>query len=310
MNIWKRITVLVGVLALAMALVGCAGQAGSSSAASSSTSGNSSAASSSPSASASSASSTSSASSASSGQAADGTITMADYLRDKMASFDQFDAGIRSSDDFIQSLRLLKEFSFEGYLHDPAAIREYWDALSKVRIDVANATDKAHDPYVNFSFDSGRECISFGFKGSDYAWFGGGMAYPVQNPEEVKALQDSLLALIEKEQATRNENVPYENGAYLWDANGDGNYEHLSFKFSDNGDEAPSVMLMTLEGPISNVEAEGMIDAAYDIGSLESGTDEKGPYLIVECTRGDFYSHNYPTKVKVRLAGNKLVVEE
>ena len=233
------------------------------------------------------------------------------YMRERHASFDKFDKGIRSGEGIPESLRLFVKGAFDGYIHDKDLIAEYWDALCAIRIDMANPTEKGEaDAFVSFSFDSWTEVVPFQFDAAGYAVGTDGKLYPLLNPDELNALIDSLKAQVKEEQAAMGNTVSNENGAYLWDVDGDGNPEHLAAEFNDNGDEAPSGIALSLYGYITDVEAEAYLDGAYEIESVELAEDAKRPYLLVNYLAGDYYAHDHPAKCALRFADGKLEVEE
>ncbi len=112
---------------------------------------------------------------------------------------------------------------------------------------------------------------------------------------------------MEEEEALLGDKVPYENGAYLWDADGDGTREHMWVEFCDNGDEAPSSLSVRVFG--DKLDASGYIERAYEIDEIESGTDDKGPYLVVRYLQGDYYRHDHIATCTLRVVGDELRVD-
>lgn len=240
-----------------------------------------------------------------------GTTTLAAIMSDRYASFDKFDEGIQGGEEIPQSLHLFIDGSFDGYVHDRDVIVEYWNALSAIRVDADKATSNASkEGVILFDFDSGKEIIPFTFYTDEYAELDSSNCCPVADPQEVSRLVDSLRELVNEEKEANLGKLVEENGVYLWDADGDGNPEHLDFSYIDNGDEAPSVMVVSLYGFITNVDTMAYIDRAYGVESLECGEDDQGPYVLVSYAQGDYYSHDHVAQCKLRLVKGELVVEE
>ena len=237
-----------------------------------------------------------------------GTVTMADYMRERYTSFELFDTGIRDGSLVLQSLRLYESGVQDGYMHDQEAIRDLWEELCGVRIDLDHpARETTEDGYLSFSFDSGKELIVFPFCTSEYARFAEDATFPVKDPDVVRALVDRTSALVEQDEGQAGDEVPYESGAYLWDADGDGMREHLWADFIDNGDEAPS--LYTIRIFSETMDVEGYLDRAYSIEKMEASSDERGPYLTVYYEQGDYYGHDNVATSVLRVVDGELVVE-
>lgn len=236
---------------------------------------------------------------------------MAEYMSKRFASFDTFDQGIRSGEEIPPSLRLYVAGELDGYVHDKDVIAQCWTTLCDIRIDTRNPkTKKNNDEYISFSFDSYTEVIPFPFNSSEYADFSDGDLFTVKDPEKVDTLVKSLSKLVKEEWNQNGTWIPEENGTYLWDADGDGNPEHLSIRFIDNGDEAPSVLELTLHSYITDVHATGYINFGYSVDSIVGNDDIRGPYILVKYSKGDNYYHGIAAQCKVRLMDGELVVEE
>ena len=239
-----------------------------------------------------------------------GIVTMADYMNEHYGSFYTFAQAMENGDDLVQSLRLYIAHTTDGYVHDPKVMREIWDELCAIRIDLDHPSTRisSADETITFDFDSGREIIPFGFRTTAYTYFTSGGAFPVEDPQAVQAIIDKLSALIEEEEAKLGDEVPYENGAWLWDADGDGMREHVWLDFSDNGDEAPSVYVVRVFG--ENFDETTYLDGAYSIEGLEAATDDKGPYLVIHYMKGDYYQHDFEATATLRYVDGELQVKE
>lgn len=298
LNSKKPLVLLVGALAFALLLAACS--SGTSTAASSDQS----------SGTESSASPSASADSAQSDEA-DGTMTLGEYLSDWYTSYDMFDEGVKSGDNVPKSLRLIVSGKTDGYIHDEKTIVEYWNELSSIRIDASSPVGNEHSgEYIGFDFDSYRELIPFDFYSTGYAKARDGKVVRVLDSDKVEELVNSLTELVKAEQGDGLGELPNENGAYLWDADGDGNPEHISVSIIGNGDEAPNVGVVELRSIISDIDTEIDINGVYDFESFESCKDDKGPYLVIEYLAGDYYSHERLARCTLRLVGKDLVVEE
>lgn len=91
-----------------------------------------------------------------------------------------------------------------------------------------------------------------------------------------------------------------------WDGNNDGEEEQISFDFIDNGDEAPSLILVTLEVGGSS---EAYIEPAGRIVRIFDKEDEEGPYLLVEYNYENMISEKADAECIVRLREDEIVVE-
>lgn len=92
-----------------------------------------------------------------------------------------------------------------------------------------------------------------------------------------------------------------------WDGNKDGEEEQLSFEYVDNGDEAESFILVTLEVGGSS---EAYIDRARRIVRIYDKEDEEGPYLLVEYNYENKLSEKADMECIVRLREGAVVVED
>ena len=93
-----------------------------------------------------------------------------------------------------------------------------------------------------------------------------------------------------------------------WDADGDGTEEELFFEYHDNGDEAPSIIEVTLY--LKNDELQTMIDRAYGLNRILAKEDAEGPYLQIDYVMGDYYSHDAEGHCILRLTDGELVLTE
>ena len=92
-----------------------------------------------------------------------------------------------------------------------------------------------------------------------------------------------------------------------WDGDKDGEEEQISFEYVDNGDEAESFILVTLEVGGSS---EAYIDRAARIVRILDKEDEEGLYLQVEYNYENKLSETADMKCIVRLRDGEVVVEE
>ena len=91
-----------------------------------------------------------------------------------------------------------------------------------------------------------------------------------------------------------------------WDGDKDGEEEQISFEYVDNGDEAESFILVTLEVGGSS---EAYIDRARRIVRIFDKEDEEGPYLLVEYNYENVLSEKADRECIVRLRKGEVVVE-
>lgn len=240
-----------------------------------------------------------SASAASSSSAPATSATMADYLYEHYSDFDKFNEGIQSGTAIPESLRLIASGEFDGYVYDKDVIVATWNELCAIKIDLNNPSKKESDAGgFTFDFDSGKEVIPFPFLTNKYADFNTGELFSVQNPDEVQALYDETAELAKKNMPKAGTELVEHNGAYLWDANGDGILEHMWLDFNNNGDEAPSGYSIRLFN--SNLDVSGYLDNTNKIEKVELREDASGAYVVLTTNTGQH---------TVRLAGNELEVK-
>ena len=90
-----------------------------------------------------------------------------------------------------------------------------------------------------------------------------------------------------------------------WDGNKDGEEEQISFEYVDNGDEAESFILVTLE---VGGDSEAYIERAARIVRIFDKEDEVGPYLLVEYNYENAITEKADMECIVRLRNGAVVV--
>ncbi|MBR3316322.1 MAG: hypothetical protein IKG21_00685 [Atopobiaceae bacterium] len=236
-----------------------------------------------------------------------GTVTMAQYMSERYSSFNQFDDAMRNNKQLVQSLQLYVANTTDEYVRDDAFMRRMWNDLCSIRINLENTTSKTtKDDYISFSFDSGRELISFPFRTTAYAFFDDDAVFAVENPKAVQDLIDDFNKLPANKTEQAGTEVPFEDGSYLWDADANGQVERLHATFNDNGDEAPSTITLSLTG--DGIDAAAYLNGAYSIEKIAEKADDKGPYLVVDYMQGDFYSHDHLAQCTLRYADGELQI--
>ena len=91
-----------------------------------------------------------------------------------------------------------------------------------------------------------------------------------------------------------------------WDGDKDGKDELISFEYIDNGDEAESFILVTLE---QDDKSEAFLDRSRKIVRIFSKEDADGPYLEVECAYKDVPTTVADFVYKVRIKDGAIVAE-
>lgn len=92
-----------------------------------------------------------------------------------------------------------------------------------------------------------------------------------------------------------------------WDGDRDGEEEQISFEYVDNGDEAESFILVTLE---VGGDSEAYIDRARRIVRILDREDGEGPYLLVEYNYKNVLTEKADMECIVRLRDGAVVVED
>ena len=93
------------------------------------------------------------------------------------------------------------------------------------------------------------------------------------------------------------EDIDFTRASFRWDTNDDGTMETVLVNYYKNGDEAPDSIGLTL----GRNNDEGIIDSAYEIERVREGSDNEGPFLVIDYQCGDYYSHDSIASSQVRL---------
>ena len=101
------------------------------------------------------------------------------------------------------------------------------------------------------------------------------------------------------------EDVDFTRASFQWDTNDDGSMETVLVNYYKNGDEAPDAIGLTL----GRDNDEGFIDRAYEIENVREGSDDEGPFLVIDYECGDYYSHDTIARSRVRLVNGVFETE-
>ena len=243
------------------------------------------------------------------GQQVSRMVPVSTYLSERYASYDAFDKGIRDGSGIPQSLELFVSDTIDGYVYDKDLIVAVWSELSKLNIDLGHPKqDEVEGSMISFSFDTGKEVISFPFRTTEYMEFTDKTQLGVENPQKVQELVDMLTALVQEQMPKPGDELTEHNGAYFWDADGDQMLEHMWLDVVENGDEAPNAMEIRLLN--ANMDVSASLDHAYTVKRVVLEQDEKGPYVVLEYDQGDHYKHDIPATCTIRLVGDQLQCTE
>ena len=237
-----------------------------------------------------------------------GGVTMGEYMGKYVASFDEYAAGLADGSLPADKLEVFSVEDVYGEVTDQELIKQAFDKLAQVRIDVDHPVEDVAilDGDISFSFEWDGRVIMFDFLTTEYATFSDGKMYKVEDPATVGGVLDELRNNVHEPGEPEGDVAQAQGSSYEWDANGDGSYERLDIDFIDNGDEAPSVMQLTLYDG-GSVMAEGWIDSAYEIQMVIIGKDEQGTYAQVHYLAGDYYQHDTEAVCTLRLVDGKIV---
>ncbi len=239
------------------------------------------------------------------------TQTLAECMGTIYASFHEFDEGIQSGKNIPPTMRFRVNAGADGAIHDQDEIQRMWKRLCEMRVSKKRAENHSADSVtIVFDFDSGTESIPFGFCGTSFVHVVDNEVYEMQDPSALSALVDEATSLIESSEpkvGAQNE-LKEENGAYFWDADGDGSKEHMWIDFNNNGDEAPSGMRIRVFG--SNFDSSAYLDGAYTINSVRLNKDEQGPYVTLDYDQGDYYSHDHAAQCTIRVVDGKVEIKQ
>ena len=237
-----------------------------------------------------------------------GSVTMGEYLQKYVADYDEYATGLDSGSHPADKLEVFSAEDVSGSVTDQELIKRAFDTLSQVRIDVDHPAEDVAilDGDISFSFEWDGRVIYFDFLTTEYATFSDGKMYLVEDPGTVGALLGVLRNELDEAGATTDDAAAHQGSSYQWDADGDGTYERLDIDFVDQGDEAPSMMQLTLYGG-GSVVAKGWIDSAYEIQMVITGRDDRGTYAQVHYLAGDHYRHDLEAVCTLRLVDGEIV---
>lgn len=238
-----------------------------------------------------------------------GSMTMGELLSTHLASWNEFNEGVRSGEQIPQSLELYVSDTVDGYVYDKDVIASFWNRLSQLRVDAEHPVEgEGEGSRISFSFDSGKEVITYGFRTTEYAELHDKTRYAMEDPSALQKLVDELKELVAQEMPKEGSELQPQNGAYFWDATGDGMLEHMWIDVTDNGDEAPSVMNVRVFG--EDLDTSAIINGGYSVNSVTLNRDDQGPYVVLDYNSGDYYSHDTPSRCVIRVVGDELRVED
>lgn len=98
-----------------------------------------------------------------------------------------------------------------------------------------------------------------------------------------------------------------QNFIIYWDMDVDGTAERVEFDFDDQGDEAPSCIVVTLF--TQDERMHGYIDSCYGIDTIFEKEDEDGRYLDIYYSSGDYYFHDNQSQCTLRVEDGEIVLE-
>lgn len=226
------------------------------------------------------------------------------YMSGRWASYDVFCEDIERGETDGWRLTLYEGDRTIGYTDDIDLVLSFWERLSQVGITFEGEAE-ATGELTSFSFDSGREVIPFRFYGYEATGATADDPVRVVDPGEVEDIVRDLKGeLHHYDEGLEPDEVARVDGSWLWDADADGEPEHVWVDFCDNGDEAPSAMRVSILG----TSCEGWIERAYGIEDVRQGTDDEGPYLVFTYRQGDYYNHDALARCRVRLIGDELKI--
>lgn len=237
-----------------------------------------------------------------------GSVTMGEYMGCHVEGFDEYATGLADGSRPANQLEVFAVEDLYGYVTEQDLIKQAFDELAQVRIDVDHPVGDLGilDGDISFTFEWDGRAIQFNFLTTQYATFGDNTMYEVQNPAAVKELLDELRDHVHEPGEPEGDVAQKQGSSYQWDADGDDSYERLEINYIDQGDEAPSVMKLTLYSG-DKVIAEGSIDRAYKIQMAIVGKDDKGTYVQVHYLSGDYYQHDSEAACTLRLVDGELV---
>lgn len=140
--------------------------------------------------------------------------------------------------------------------------------------------------YEDFEFNSDSESFRFSFIPNSYFCYNS-LYYDIYESKP-----DKIRDIIEEYRIS-------ENPDYRWFTDN----ADIDAYFYDNGDEARSVTEIILS--CYGEEISGYIEGAYDILSVDKGTD----YYLITYTYGDFYSHDKQRQSRITVENGEMIIE-
>ena len=182
--------------------------------------------------------------------------------------------------------------TFTVTVDDPDIVKEALHAILCTAVSRQGCqVDMAQLQYEKYCFVFGEETYTFGFLPHSY------FCYDGQDYELGGNQMGRVCSLLHEWAAQEEERMKPQSKWYGEDA-------VLETRFVDNGDEARSMIKLTLSA--GGKTLAGSIEGAYDVLSVEKRPDG----YVISYTYGDFYSHDTVRSSRLTVENGKLVVTD
>jgi len=224
--------------------------------------------------------------------------------------FDALSGGIKDGSNIPSELTYSTAGSSETVSDTDLIVMAWYDLCAiKVNADSPVTDVSAGDDAISFTFNwEDGQSATFLFETTEFFSPDGNDYYRLLAPESLSEIMSALGAHLENlpAPAVVDENVvDFDGSSFSWDADNDGKPETFSVTFIDNGDEAPNVMEISLQG---SDDVKATVDGAYAIKTLFSDADDNGPVLLITYEAGDYDNHDNEALCMMRLINGKLVI--
>ena len=182
--------------------------------------------------------------------------------------------------------------TFTASVDDPATVKKALNIILSAAVDRRGCyIDMYRLEDEEYCFAFGEETYTFSFVPNSYFYYDGQYYELRENRlDEVRDLLHELTTATETAMGPRSE--WYGDGAVL------------ETKLMDNGDEARSLMELTLS--VGEETLTGAIEGAYDVLSIDRQPDG----YVICYTYGDFYSHEAVRSSRVTVENGEMIITD
>lgn len=204
-------------------------------------------------------------------------------------------------------LKLAKDYSSFADMEADYLVYTETDGSMSLRVEVSDSKfiEEALDAILNSQLKTRGEYVDmYRLREADYCFYYGDKTYSFSFVPDSYFYYDGKYYEMGESSMSKIRDYLYSyslrTNSALWYSD----KASLDIEFVDNGDEARSLLNLTLT--VFNETLEGYIEGGYDVLSV----DRRSDMYIVEYTYGDFYSHDAVKKCAVKVENGELVISD